>query len=306
MIEGVAIGIFELVPTVPDPDNYYEISGTVRDTDTGEPVIDATVTLGSYHNEVWERETTTTDSLGQYTITANTGTNANFLVEKTGYTPAATEVYPGIQTRDVTLETVPPGTGDVWIYPATTAVHMNEKFTIEIHANTGKQKFSAYHFNVIHDPDLMFLKAVEPGADGFISASSPGQPGDIICLGFDATGTGPGEDLHILTIHLVSGAPGTDYVGLVVNSLADPNTATIGTPNGTGGTVTISELSLGDVDNDGSVTIVDALFVARYYVSNDSSVLDLSVADVDHDDKVDIIDALLIAQFYVGLIYYFD
>jgi hypothetical protein len=59
---------------------------------------------------------------------------------------------------------------------------------------------------------------------------------------------------------------------------------------------------LGDVNGDDSVTIVDALLVAQYYV--DLPMEDPfypSVADVDVDGKIDIRDALLIARYYVGL-----
>ncbi len=57
----------------------------------------------------------------------------------------------------------------------------------------------------------------------------------------------------------------------------------------------------GDVNNTGSVDIVDALLIAQYYVGLTSD-LDLSVADVNADGSVSIVDALRIAQLYVGLI----
>jgi galactosylceramidase len=58
----------------------------------------------------------------------------------------------------------------------------------------------------------------------------------------------------------------------------------------------------GDVNGSGTVDIVDALLVARYYVGLDPSGFDLLHADTNCDGAIDIIDALLIAQFYVGLI----
>ncbi|MBN2533086.1 MAG: glycoside hydrolase family 9 protein [Spirochaetales bacterium] len=57
----------------------------------------------------------------------------------------------------------------------------------------------------------------------------------------------------------------------------------------------------GDVNDDGSVDIVDALLVAQYYVGLITSI-DEEIADVNCDGGVDIVDALLIAQYYVGLI----
>lgn len=63
---------------------------------------------------------------------------------------------------------------------------------------------------------------------------------------------------------------------------------------------TATPSTLGDVNDDGEIDIVDALLVAQYYVGLTS--IDTSRADTNCDGSVDIIDALLIAQYYVGLI----
>jgi hypothetical protein len=60
--------------------------------------------------------------------------------------------------------------------------------------------------------------------------------------------------------------------------------------------------SLGDVNHNSSVDIVDALLVSQYYVGLNPANFDYSLADVNSGGSVDIIDALLIAQYYVGLI----
>jgi len=60
--------------------------------------------------------------------------------------------------------------------------------------------------------------------------------------------------------------------------------------------------NLGDVNNDGSVTILDALLVAQFYVGLNPTNFDQSKADTNCDSTVSIVDALLIAQYYVGLI----
>ena len=57
--------------------------------------------------------------------------------------------------------------------------------------------------------------------------------------------------------------------------------------------------NLGDVNNDGSIDIIDALLIAQFYVGLVN--IDTSNADTNCDGNVDIIDALLIAQYYVGL-----
>lgn len=58
----------------------------------------------------------------------------------------------------------------------------------------------------------------------------------------------------------------------------------------------------GDVNDNGSVDIVDALLIAQYYVGLDPAGFNAAAADTDCDGAVTIVDALLIAQFYVGLI----
>jgi len=58
---------------------------------------------------------------------------------------------------------------------------------------------------------------------------------------------------------------------------------------------------IGDVSEDGSIDIVDALLVAQCYVGLQTCP-DLSIADTNCDGTIDIVDAFLIAQYYVGLI----
>lgn len=60
--------------------------------------------------------------------------------------------------------------------------------------------------------------------------------------------------------------------------------------------------TLGDVNEDGNIDIVDALVTAQYYVGLDPANFNPDAADVNCDGGVDIVDALLIAQYYVGLI----
>lgn len=57
----------------------------------------------------------------------------------------------------------------------------------------------------------------------------------------------------------------------------------------------------GDVDSNGSITIVDALMIAQYYVRIPPSNFDMNAADTNSDGDIDIIDALRVAQYYVRL-----
>ena len=65
----------------------------------------------------------------------------------------------------------------------------------------------------------------------------------------------------------------------------------------------INNGSLGDVNNDGSITIVDALMTAQYSVGLNPVGFIEANADVNcSGGNIDIVDALQIAQYYVGLI----
>jgi hypothetical protein len=64
----------------------------------------------------------------------------------------------------------------------------------------------------------------------------------------------------------------------------------------------ISAATLGDVNEDDQITIVDALLVAQYYVGLLGDEINESNSDVDGDGDIDILDALLIAQYYVNII----
>jgi len=58
----------------------------------------------------------------------------------------------------------------------------------------------------------------------------------------------------------------------------------------------------GDVNGDGQVTVVDALFVAQYTVGLMTlNTQQLAAADVNGDGQVTVADALFIAQYTVGL-----
>jgi hypothetical protein len=56
---------------------------------------------------------------------------------------------------------------------------------------------------------------------------------------------------------------------------------------------------MGDANQDGTVTIVDALIIAQAYVG----IIPIMppCADVNRNGSVEIVDALLVAQCYVGL-----
>jgi len=60
--------------------------------------------------------------------------------------------------------------------------------------------------------------------------------------------------------------------------------------------------SLGDVDNNGVINIVDALKIAQYVVGSNPPGFDRNVADTNADGTVNIVDALIVAQYVVGTV----
>ena len=57
----------------------------------------------------------------------------------------------------------------------------------------------------------------------------------------------------------------------------------------------------GDVNDDGSVNIIDALLISQYYVGLNPANFNPANADTNCNGSIDIVDALLVAQIYVGL-----
>ncbi|MBN2736133.1 MAG: hypothetical protein JXR70_04070 [Spirochaetales bacterium] len=63
--------------------------------------------------------------------------------------------------------------------------------------------------------------------------------------------------------------------------------------------------TLGDVNEDNIINIVDALFTAQYYVEMEPHPFNRIAADVDANDIINVVDALFIAQYYIKIIDHF-
>ncbi len=61
------------------------------------------------------------------------------------------------------------------------------------------------------------------------------------------------------------------------------------------------QAACGDADQDGAVTIIDALILAKCYIGIQTCP-PFSTGDVNCSGAIDIIDALRVAQYYVGII----
>jgi len=106
----------------------------------------------------------------------------------------------------------------------------------------------------------------------------------------------------LATVTLQAGsAQGASPLTLTVIELSDANgvNRVPGESGITNGVVTIGN---GDVNGDGQVTIVDALFIAQYTVGTRTlTFTQFAAADVNGDGQVTVADALFIAQYTVGL-----
>jgi len=117
--------------------------------------------------------------------------------------------------------------------------------------------------------------------DGVLVESGTWVSGSQITISIDGLSLGDHE--CIIVIDDQEGKDTTDVVQVTV----------------TGGT---TQWDLGDVNNDDTVDIIDALLIAQYYVGQDPQPFYTEQADVNLDGSINIVDALLVAQYYVGTI----
>jgi len=94
--------------------------------------------------------------------------------------------------------------------------------------------------------------------------------------------------------------------GLALNSFsAAVNQGTVTptpTPARTATRTATPQQTIGDVNNDGNINIVDALMIAQYSVGLNPINFNPSRADTNCDGNINIVDALIIAQYTVGTI----
>ena len=161
---------------------------------------------------------------------------------------------------------------------------------------------AAYGFEITYSASLLNAVDVTAGSDGYVAAFNISNDGVVSVSGFDASGVGPGSSLEMLVITFEAEAQGNASLNISVDSLVDASTNTVGAACGTSGSVTISDVNIGDTNGSGSIDIIDALLTAQYYVGLNPSGFNAGAADANCDGSITIIDALLIAQYYVGLI----
>jgi len=181
-----------------------------------------------------------------------------------------------------------------------------------IMVNTGNQELAAYSMDILHDHNLFCYddsvgsSGIVAGEDGFYTAVNGCATGTFSVAAIDENGIGPGDALHLIDMHLIPIDEGASEITIRINNLVDENTYTVGNPSANTLQVDIDKCTMGDINNDSTVDIIDALLVARYYVGLNPVLLKYACADVNRDGYITIVDALLIARFYVGLIEDFE
>lgn len=101
-----------------------------------------------------------------------------------------------------------------------------------------------------------------------------------------------------------SGTIGTTEVALSIDSATNKDeSAFVFTGTKSAVTITEKEHTLGDVNGNNKIDLVDALYIIRYYnkVQTLTSV-QLTASDVNKNGTVDLVDAVLIMQYYNGVI----
>ncbi len=152
-----------------------------------------------------------------------------------------------------------------------------------------------------YDPNVASVPGVSAGDIGNVISNIDGITG---MTEISAISTAPRSgnvafaNVRLRAVGLINS---TSPLNLSVQTLIDQNGAAI---NYTlrNGTLTVSAVIKGDCSGDGSVNIVDALFVAQSTVGLRSlNPAQIAAADVNGDSAVNIVDALFIAQSTVGL-----
>ena len=127
--------------------------------------------------------------------------------------------------------------GNVW-FSASNDQELGDFFTTNLYVDTGSALLAAYGIDITYDPTIIQLNTsignsgVQKGNEGFISAVNPNTLGLLKITGFDINGRGPNSQLHLLTINWIAIGLGTSPLDISVDVLVDPNTNTIGSPQG--------------------------------------------------------------------------
>ena len=135
--------------------------------------------------------------------------------------------------------------GTIWFEPAKVEAEVGSEFIMELYVNTGKLKLAAYGIDIDFDPSIITvdtttgMNGVSQGGDGFITAVNADEYGKLRIAGFDTFGTGPGINLHLITIFWITESQGNTDIDLDIRDLSDFLTLPIENKEGIGAKVTV-------------------------------------------------------------------
>lgn len=127
-----------------------------------------------------------------------------------------------------------PKAGELWMKLSNESITENSLFSTELRINTGDQKVAAYGIKIHYDDSVLSLVAergndgVVAGVDGFVAAVNAVKAGTVVIAGFDTTGKGPGDNLHLLTIYWKAVKKGSTTIKIEIDKLADELTQPLG------------------------------------------------------------------------------
>lgn len=152
---------------------------------------------------------------------------------------AALLLHPPVVTAEPTVAPLQePDPGTFFWVPSQLRVTLGAVVAPELHFNSGTQRLASYGISIYYDTAYLAqnnsgtYNSISAGVQGFVTAINSATAGGIVVSGFDVSGTGPGESLHILTCHLRGIGRGASTLMVSPVTATDPNYNNIGTPRG--------------------------------------------------------------------------
>lgn len=202
--------------------------------------------------------------------------------------------------RSITIVSAPTATAGVIVSIANVTATPNSNVTRAIMIENVTNLAAATVW-LTYDPNVVNVLSVSTGDLGGVITNIDNTTGKVTMSAFSTTTKSGNVAFANVLLKSVGQINSTSPLTLSVPSLADQNGVTIPSMIRSG-TFTISSVIKGDVNGDGQVTVVDALFVAQSTVGlRQLNSNQLAAADVNCDAQVTIVDALFIAQYTVGL-----
>ena len=110
------------------------------------------------------------------------------------------------------------GDAGISIEADASVLQKGQEATIKVFINTS-EPIGAYQFDIAYDPSILEIIDIQPGTDGFVTASARDN-GLIKVNGFDVNGKGPGE-LEFLLIKVRAKVNGNAIISINPEVLAD-------------------------------------------------------------------------------------